>query len=250
MLRAFFDSVPEPPLVPLLLHFSRELRVVPHRVAPSSGVEPVDDDDVAPRMTALLGAGGSARVFCVRVEGDDSLYALKASTALSRSDLEYEFTTLQRAAEAGSPVVPVVSGSLIVYTDDSGAHCGGGFLLRDVCARAVLDSGARCAAAFASLRALHAAGFAHGDARLPNLVVRGHGADAEFLWIDLRAAAAGALESMQRTDALSFAASVLGIQQGGALPAPFDSLLACIPSGGNAAYAALAAAVWGTFMRV
>jgi hypothetical protein len=130
--------------------------------------------------------------------------------------------------------------------DAEGAHCGGGFLLRGVGARAVLDSAARCAAAFSSLRALHAAGFAHGDARLPNLVCVG----PQLLWIDLRQAAAGAAEAAQRADARTLAASALGVVQGGELPAPVRAALDGLPAGGAAAYAELAGAVWRALIGV
>jgi len=237
-LRAFFDAAPEPPLVPLLRHLCRELRVAPRHMTAAG----------AKRTSAFLGAGGSARVFCVAAEGGaPAPLALKVSEKLSRAELEYEFSTLQRAAGAGAPVVPVVPDSLVVYVDDRGTHRGGGFLLRDVCARAVLETPSRCAAAFAALRALHAAGFAHGDARLPNLVVRGCGAGFELLWIDLREAAAGALAAAQRADAHALAASALGVAQGDELPARVDAALDCVPAGGEAAYDALAAAVWEAF---
>jgi hypothetical protein len=237
-LRAFFDAAPEPPLVPLLRHLCRELRVAPRHMTAAG----------AKRTSAFLGAGGSARVFCVAAEGGaPAPLALKVSEKLSRAELEYEFSTLQRAAGAGAPVVPVVPDSLVVYVDDRGTHRGGGFLLRDVCARAVLETPSRCAAAFAALRALHAAGFAHGDARLPNLVVRGCGAGFELLWIDLREAAAGALAAAQRADARALAASALGVAQGDELPARVDAALDSVPAGGKAAYDALAAAVWEAF---
>ena len=237
-LRAFFDAAPEPPLVPLLRHLCRELRVAPRHVT-AAGAE---------RTSAFLGAGGSARVFCVAAEGGaPAPLALKVSEKLSRAALEYEFSTLQRAADAGAPVVPVVPDSLVVYVDDRGTHRGGGFLLRDVCARAVLETPSRCAAAFAALRALHAAGFAHGDARLPNLVVRGCVAGAELLWIDLREADEGELAAAQHADARALAASALGVAQDDALPARVEAVLDSVPAGGEAAYDALAAAVWKAF---
>ena len=43
----------------------------------------------------------------MRAEGAAAPCALKASATLSRAELEYEFATLQRAAAAGAPVVPV-----------------------------------------------------------------------------------------------------------------------------------------------
>jgi hypothetical protein len=245
LLREFFDALPEPPLVPLLRHLCRALGVMPRHVA-AAGAEQAADG--ALRSSAFLGAGGSARVFCVAAEGTAAPHALKASVTLSRAELEYEFSVLGRAAAAGAPVVPVVPDSLVFFVDEEGAHGGGGFLLRDVCASTELTSPARCAAAFAALRALHAAGFAHGDARLPNLVARGPGADAELLWIDLRGAAPGALAVVQRADARTLATSALGLPQGSALPARVEAELGGMP--GAAAYAALAAAVWATFAAV
>ena len=248
-LRAFFDAASEPPLVPLLRSVCGTLGVVPRRIT-ASGAEPAAGDGAA-KSSAFLGAGGSARVFCVaRLAAGDAaeLHALKVSTSNSRADLTYEFDTLVRAAERGAPVVPVVADSLAWFVDDVGVYRGGGFLLRDVCTRAVLDSPARCAAAFAALRALHAAGFVHGDARLPNLLLnRGRGADADLVWIDLREATAGSLENAQREDGRTLAASVLGAAPGTALPALVAAALTNVPGGGDAAYAALAAAVWAAF---
>ena len=252
-LRAFFDAAAEPPLVPLLRFLCSALSVVPHRVVVGSGIEPAADD-LSARTSAFLGAGGSARVFCVARRGAAGeaavLHALKASSSLSLAELTYEFQTLLQAAAAGAPVVPAVADSLVFFKGD-GKYRGGGFLLRDVCARAVLDSSARCTAAFASLGALHAAGFVHGDARLPNLLARKSGASAgaELVWIDMRAAAAaGTLAPLDaRDDGRTFAASILGTAPGDALPAPVADALAAVPSGGEEAYAALAAAVWAVF---
>ena len=241
LFRRFFDALPEPPLVPLLRHVCRTLSVVPRSVAALGEAVP---DGSETHAGAFLGAGGSARVFRVAAEGAGAAppAALKVSTSLSRAELEYEFSTLLRAAAAGAPVVPAVADSLVIFVDGaSGAHRGGGFVLRDVCTRAVMSSGRRCKAAFASLHALHAAGFAHGDARLPNLVERGN---EEFLWIDMRAAGAGALAAAQRADARALAASTLGVAQGSELPAPAGAALVNVPGGGEAAYDALAAAVW------
>ena len=248
LLRAFFDRGLEPPLVPLLRHLCSTLQLAPVCVAASAASPAAGDDGTTRRSGAFLGAGGSARVFSVTSnDSTAALRALKVSTKLSRADLEYEFATLQRAAAAGAPVIPVVADSLVCSVDDNGAHCGGGFLMSEVCAGALLDSGTRCAAAFTSLHKLHAAGFVHGDARLPNLLMRGgRGADLSFVWIDLRDAAAGALAVAQRADARTFAASVLRVEQrgGGTLPAPVDLAIGRVPTDGEAAYSALGAAVW------
>lgn len=171
LLHRFCDALPEPLLVQLLRHLCHEMIVTPLRVTASGEELPAGSEADA---SALLGVGGSARVFCVAREGGRA--ALNASTAPSREDLEYEFDSLRAAAAAGAPVAPVIDDSLVVYshreTDD---YLGGGFVLRDVCERVVPASRARVNVrpAFAALRALHAAGFSHGDAmpqRLPNLV--------------------------------------------------------------------------------
>jgi hypothetical protein len=267
-LRAFFNAAPEPSAVPLLRFMCGRLGVVPRRIAatdaqPAAAAAAAAAADGAattrhPPLSAFLGAGASGQVFCVArppaagdaaaaaAEAAELPYALKVSSTSSRAVLTYEFETLAQAFEAGAPVVPVVAGSLhFLHTGAEGVYRGGGFLLRDVCARTHVDSRARCVAAFAALHALHAKGFAHGDARLPNLVIRGHGAGAELVWIDMRSAFSGAfLGFSQRTDGRTLAASVLGIGQGGVLPGPVCTALEGVPDGGGAAYNALAAAVW------
>jgi len=185
LVRRFFEAVPVlPPLVLLLRQLCRELAVAPRRVAADAGgvLRREEEEAVAAAdASAFLGSGGSARVVCCVSdvgEAVGALRALKVSATLSRAELEHEFSTLQAAAAAGAPVVPDVEGSLRhVRLDDGvhggGAHGGGGVLLSDECARAVLTSCTRCKAAFRSLWALHAAGFVHGDARVPSLVLRG-----------------------------------------------------------------------------
>ncbi len=112
---------------------------------------------------------------------------------------------------------------------------------------------AHCIAAFAALRELHVAGFAHGDARLPNLLTRGAEGQQQLLWIDLREAAEGAtLDAAQRADAEALAASVLRLifaGEGAAeqLRGAIELLRGAIeqlPQGGVAAYGALARAAW------
>jgi hypothetical protein len=261
-LRAFFNAAPEPSAVPLLRFMCGRLGVVPRRIAATdaqpAAAAAAADGAAAPRpSSAFLGAGASGQVFCVArppaagdaaaaaAETAELLYALKVSSTSSRAVLTYEFETLAQAFEAGAPVVPVVAGSLhFLHTGAEGVYRGGGFLLRDVCARTHVDSRARCVAAFAALHALHAKGFAHGDARLPNLLSRGRGVGAELVWIDLRAAFAfaSALTGAQRADRLTLAASVLGTMPGSALPAPVVAAIDAV--GGDEAYATLAAAVW------
>jgi hypothetical protein len=267
--RAFFSAAPVPSVVPLLRFMCRKLGVVPRRIA-ATDAQPAAaaaaDGAAAPRpSSAFLGAGASGQVFCVArppaagdaevaaaaAAAEELLYALKVSSTSLVEELTYEFETLARAFEAGAPVVPVVAGSLhFLLIGVEGVYHGGGFLLRDVCARTHVDSRARCVAAFAALHALHARGFAHGDARLPNLVTRGHGAGAELVWIDMRKGFAGdkgtpdLIRYAQTVDGRSLAASVLGIGREGVFPGPVSTALEGVPGGGSAAYDTLSAAVW------
>jgi len=176
--------------------------------------------------------------------------ALKASVIQPRSALKYEYDTMLQAADAGAPVARVIKDSLTFYTTSDGAYGGGGFLLRDVCKSAECTSVKRCVAAFASLHALHAASFVHGDARLPNLLLRSPRSGVEELvWADLRLAAADPEPAdAQRLDARMLAASLLRGwgKLGDEEPLPVDVTAAArrIPEGGASAYAALARAVW------
>ena len=105
------------------------------------------------------------------------------------------------------------------------------------------SSEARCGAAFECLRALHGAGFAHGDARLPNLMADG----AALRWVDLREAVAGAPHEVMRCDAATLAASVLRLKGPPyAFPAAVEGALGALgePADGLGAYGALAVAVF------
>ena len=176
---------------------------------------------------------------------------------------------MQRAAAAGAPVVAVVEDSLTFFYHEGPAACygGGGFLLRHVCRPAAVTSLARCKAAFAALYHLHAAGFVHGDARLPNLVLgpcegadsseapggEGRGAggtsgssgtrpQSAMLWIDLREGMCEALPAKQRADARMLAASVLHARLETPFPASVEAALELLSD--RASYAALGDAVW------
>jgi hypothetical protein len=246
-LRRFFedDAPPEPPLVPLLRHLLASLGVAPERVPvgrPGAG-----------NAQSLLGVGGTARVFCVRRAGVAAPLALKAAVGVSRGDLEYEFRALGAAHKAGAPVAAIMPDSLVFFTDAAGRYVGGGFLLRDVLAPApAADTASRVAAHFAALHGLHECGFAHGDARVPNLLAVGRagGAAASLVWVDLRAATSGPgadmLVESQRADAFELARSVLATAGRGArsLPAGFEDAVKRLPLGGAEAYAAVAAEVW------
>ena len=254
LLRSFFADAPEPPLVHLLRFVAHALSVgfvhVECAAATASGGQARN-----PGTSSFLGAGGSSRVFAVRPAGDGGvLRALKVSAALSKSALAYEFDVLRRAAAMGAPVIDAVEGSLTFFEggDEGGGgviYYGGGFLLQHVCERASIRSDAHCVAAFAALCKLHEAGFAHGDARLPNLLAR-QGADGrqQLLWIDLRKAAEGTtLDAAQRADAEALATSVLKLRLGFAGGEATEQLRGAIeqlPQGGGAAYEALARAAW------
>jgi hypothetical protein len=199
--------------------------------------------------SVFLGAGGSSRVFSV-LASNGELCALKASTQLSLGELRYEFDIMQRAAAAGAPVVPTVPDSLTLLVDvNTGSFCGGGFLLQGVCRRVTLGSSTRLAAkAFAVLRELHAAGFAHGDARLPNLL-HSELDGGRLLWIDMREGADGSgsgeegLQAAKRADVRTLAASMLGIEQGGELPGAVLAALPGVPADPDA-YARVADALY------
>ena len=138
-------------------------------------------------------------------------FAHAAFAGLSR-----EFQLMSDLASSGAPVVAPVLDSLRLYS--SGGALGSGYLLSRVCAPLEADSSERCAAAFGALAALHVHGAAHGDARLPNLLVADPTSGA-LSWIDLRAGVAGltltGLRELQRIYALVLAQSMLG---GGAGP--------------------------------
>jgi len=99
--------------------------------------------------------------------------ALKVVLGVSQGDLTFEFEQLEKAAAAGAPVVSVVPGSLRYFPQCK----GGGYLMNEVLQpfegpnlRPL--SPASITAAWVALHHLHAKGFAHGDARLPNLMLR------------------------------------------------------------------------------
>jgi len=82
----------------------------------------------------------------------------------------------------------------------------------------------------------------HGDARVPNLVLRGR----SFLWIDLRESAADTLATAQRSDARALAVSALRWPRvlSPELHAPILVALNDVPAGSVAAYDSVANAVW------
>ena len=297
-LRDFFAGAREPPLLLLLRHLMASLGAVPWTPPSAGGTEGGTGAEGPPAASGgsgggsapapaaatgftapFLGAGGSARVFAVQRRGSAQPCALKASLTLQRSELEFEYGLMKRAADAGAPVVAVVEGSLTFFYSQgpAAAYGGGGFLLRHVCRPAAVTSLARCKAAFAALQQLHAAGFVHGDARLPNLVLgppagagggalgsQGSGAGSSgggggaggtrpqtaMLWIDLREGADEALPVNQRADARMLAASVLHSRPGAPLPASVEAAVGTLELGGSiASYAALGAAVWAAALE-
>ena len=295
-LRNFFAGAHEPPLLLLLRHLMTTLGAVPWTPSSAGGAEKGTGAEGPPAASSgggsssapaaaaaavftspFLGAGGSARVFAVQCHGSAQPCALKASLTLQRSELEFEYGLMKRAAAAGAPVVDVVEGSLtFLYREGSedahgegseDAYGGGGFLLRDVCKPVQVTSLEHCTAAFDALYQLHAAGFVHGDARLPNLVfgpVKGAGVSeapggegsgaggrggssgarsrSAMLWIDLRESECETLPFNQRADARSLAASVLHARLSTFLPDSVEAALEVVSD--SASYAALGAAVW------
>jgi hypothetical protein len=157
--------------------------------------------------------------------------------------LTQEFRAMQRAAQLGAPVVPVVADSLRLL-----GHDGGGYLLaRCGVPYHAAASPAACAAAFAALAALHGCGCVHGDARLPNLL----SLDGAAAWVDLSPLLlasnqhASALAVYCRDDAQALACSVLGVDTTAAqLPTAVAAAVAAYEARLPDRVRALADAVW------
>jgi hypothetical protein len=135
----------------------------------------------------FLGAGGSGRVFRL-----SSNHALKVVLPNNRFQLKKEYTLLKKHRQLPNLVNifgPFAAG------DDWGA------------AYIMYPSGSRVAAhdnnledIFASLRALHQGGLAHGDARLANIIQH----DGAYIWVDVREA----LDQDQGSESAAFVADV------------------------------------------
>ena len=187
---------------------------------------------------------------------------------MQQGELGLAFGALAAAAARGAPVAAPVPGSCCSVFCSSGQYLGGGYLLREVLQpsppMAPLCSGhlprkllqpspsivllQRCRRAFAALAALHAQGFPHGDARLPNLLQRS-GGSGELLWIDLRPPAPDAVAYAADREAL--AASVLGARRGGEVRGLVADALdaAAAASRSAASYDALARVVYEALVR-
>ena len=171
--------------------------------------------------TAYLGGGGTGRVFSVQHAGQPAgsppqpqpqpqqRMALKkvamAAYPQWQKDFTHEFNSMRDAAERGAPVMRVVEGSLCLE-----CNAGGGFLMAR-CGTPVTSTKltrSACIRAFRALAALHVCGIAHGDARLPNLILVD-----ELLWVDLEYSRAASAASL-RGDAESLAVSVLKVASG------------------------------------
>lgn len=204
---------------------------------------------------SFLGAGADGRTFCVRLT-DGSIRVLKvvvASVSATRVALESEFSLMSKAVAAGAPVAAVVENSLTLCVSESGQYLGGGYLLADVLAP-VTSNRSTCAEIIASLKALHSAGFVHGDARLPNLMKH---ADGSLVWIDFRdsfiesdGGDSGLLTLSMRRDARTLVASMLGLAQidvsvadDARFPRCVLLALANLTAGDDAGYDALATAM-------
>ena len=237
LIRTFFKvpPLPLPPLIALLRPLMRTLGVQPCASPSGDG--------------SFLGAGGLGRAFAVRYSSSQSASAASAALALkvsciaSQGDLEREFGLLVAAKAVGAPVAAVVSDSLkFVYDTESGRCIGGGYLMQDVGARVSVTYPARCVAVFSCLRELHDKQFAHGDARLPNLLARPTVHPQCYFWIDMRSSCSGASHAAMRADARLLAASILHVKEDDLPPAVMHALSA-VP-GDSDAYRVLATAVF------
>ena len=227
LIRDFFrpaNALPEPPLVVLMRRLALALNVVPCEAVVGGG--------------SFLGAGGSGRVFAVRSLGDSTRRALKICCNTSHADLSVEFQLMTGAVARGAPIVSVVPNSLHLFHDVvSGRPAGGGYLMSEVLMPLDVTSYKLCVAAFTSLHALHKLGFAHGDARLPNLLRRVGGVAP--VWIDMRVSVS-VVDYALRADAKTLALSILSTAS---LDETVENALASVP-GDASAYTSVAAAVW------
>jgi hypothetical protein len=199
----FFDAPrTEPPLIGVARTIMLSLDVVPADARAGEG--------------SFLGAGGSGRVFCTAPRaGGSARYALKLSCRASADDLDVEFALLTAAAAAGAPVVSVVARSLRSAMGAGDRRAGGGYLMRDVLRPVRAITPARCRDAFRALALLHMRGLAHGDARVPNLLLTLSGRGS-FVWADPCGTRGATLAAAQAADARQLAASVLGLCEGDA----------------------------------
>jgi hypothetical protein len=246
LVSSFFGAPrPEPPLVHVLRSLMQQLQLKHCEVGEEG-------------TGSFLGAGGSGRVFCVQQRRAGSAaqpqrLALKVCTAASGSDLTVEFATLQAAFSRGAPVARLVPGTLqLLYSSGaagSRVFLGSGYLLAEVLQPlAPVASQQRCREVFAALAALHAAGFAHGDARMPNLLARelsdSGGEGQQLVWIDMRLELCSS--DALAADAEQLALSVLGLHYNAQLPAAVDAeVVRCHEGGGpQGGYVGLADAVF------
>jgi len=279
--RRFFAGKPEVPLVTLMRLLMRDLGVVSIRLnkdsadadvagtaafetvahmtalAAASGDSSTTDSvaAVAAALTAakksstgqsFLGAGAEGRIFAVRLLSDNSVRVLKvviASVTASRAMLESEFRLISGARESGAPVANVMDDSLkFYYNSENGLYLGGGYLLADVLTPVFADR-ANCTAVVRALKALHDAGYVHGDARLQNLMCS---ADGTLLWIDFResfiSAQSAALDTSRLRDAKTLARSILGLSSADELPGNVTLALSILSDAAES-YDALASAI-------
>ena len=228
--RTFFATAVEPPLVTLLRRALIATRSVVRDGAPGPH----------------LGSGANGHVFAVHTgagAGVGPLRALKVVLTDAPARVAAEFGRCVEAAARGAPVVPPVAGSRGVFDDGATTTRGGVYLLADVGEPFKSAAAAAPATAFSALAALHAAGVAHGDARVPNLVL----VSGALRWIDLLGGAAereGAAvhPGLARADAELLAASLLTCAAQ-ALPAAVAAAVARYDSADATAVAELAKAV-------
>jgi tRNA A-37 threonylcarbamoyl transferase component Bud32 len=137
-------------------------------------------------------------------------------------------------------VAPVLGSFCSIFCSTSERYLGSGYLMHEVLQPSPpITSLLRCKRVFEALAALHAKGFPHGDARLPNLLQRSSG---ELAWIDVRSPTQ--CPAAFAADREVLAASVLGARRGGAehglVEAALDAVAAAAQGAG---YGELAVAV-------
>ena len=232
VIHSFFSGVEEPPLLLLLRALSYALDVQPIHVGGH----------------CYLGSGASGHVFTV---GDpDRPRALKVVLTNDPWSVGAEFVQLEKAAMRGAPVVRPVPGSLRSDVFGERGVVGSGYMMEAVGQPFVVNSSARCTAAFQSLAACHRLNVIHGDARLPNLLSVGQ--EKAPAWIDARTLVdyGEPVNMLAARDMRTFARSILRLEDTAApLPTAVDDALKRYNASESDSVVALAVAVWGATAR-
>lgn len=147
--------------------------------AGSAGSGGVASEEAAGSSSSISAVGGASTTDPALRRRSAPVLALKVVLAGEEARqllVQSEYLRQMQAANDGAPVVAPVEGSF-----QRVVHLGAAYLLSSVGAPIKLSQ-ATCLSAFQALKALHCAGWCHGDARVANLVADSGGA---LRWIDM-----------------------------------------------------------------